>query len=188
MTIEEFEKQYKELFTSSPLTSLQFYDVNEYLMKLFKSRKEDIWAFDGGVEFHFGNRRITLGWDSFPECYTIHDKAFNEQVEFDFTPNELNPLESEKFKKFIGKTIQDVDFTWASFEFIDPINYESMKLHYVPVELQLKFENDEFWYIALVSFDLRKKSILENFRFDIRSDAIVVSVNVVPQLNLETQP
>lgn len=161
---ENQSKELTDFFISNKLSNIIFFQVNE---NYFELNNRNTFIIDGGVQFVFGSKFISLGWSSDNNHFILDNTPF-KSIYLNNNYKELNLKEITNYKK---TRIVNAYFNTEKFDCI--IDY-TMKIrtetHYV--ELFLEFENKSTLQIALINFEVDS----ENFKYSL-DDNILVSFN-----------
>jgi len=141
-------------------------------------------VLDGGVVFTLENRQqITFGWNKELE---LMDMQFCEPSALlkDLDFYEIEEV-SEKLQNALGgKTIADLEIEWNWYQMLDE-NFElEEKLHYAPLGLVLKFEDNQTLQLASIRFQLDGQT-LANAHYLPEGDMLVSLNELIPITLLE---
>jgi hypothetical protein len=169
--MEKTDAHFKSLFYNQVLKDIKFYNAKENFLAL---EPELQWVIQGGVEFIFEDKIITLGWNA--------EMQLNEMIEgdLDVLLGEIDVFDieldqREEFNQIKNKKIEDISFNWSWYQKMDDELELTDEKVFIPQEIRIKFENNATLQIATILFHLKQK-VLFNPVFDPQGN-ILISLN-----------
>lgn len=142
-------------FIGKQLTDIRLFNINEdYLLY----EPNACIVIDGGVELHFGEEVLSIGWNETTELIDLAPKPLANFVDELI----LLPIRSKEFKPealLLNKSVKSLDIKWNWYQTFDNKLKTIEELNYIPLELLFTFEDNSFLQVAAVSYDIRKGEV-----------------------------
>ncbi|MDT7831726.1 hypothetical protein RQM59_05005 [Flavobacteriaceae bacterium S356] len=145
------------------ILDIKTFNINENYME-FSDEKG--YAIDGGIEFHFVEKVITIGWNFEKESYEYAEMPYT--ASFDYY--ELN---LEKLNEFIGKRIISLELIETEFEVIVDYTMKTEKTKVIS-GVQIDFDNDLVLRVTTSFFEIDIENKLPvNISPDIQGNLLI---------------
>lgn len=159
---------FKAMFLSEKILSIKVFQINDTFYDL---KNKNQYMIDGGVEFKLPKGYLCFGFSSNFDQYILSTEPFQKN----YTHNnefELKPIEIPEIYNLINKKIIDVNFKVKEFNEVIDYTMKSQKIK-KPIEMLLKFENDEILQLSSINFDFDKNYEPEKYVYSTENEILI---------------
>ena len=163
-----------QIIKSGPVQKITLHQVNE---NFFELTKEGIWLVDGGIELTFPEGTISAAFHSSKQYLIIENKPIKNI----YTDNNISVLENDNIfilNQYLGKKIKNSSLKRIDFDAVVDYTMQTSKENHI-VEMILEFVDNSILQIALVSYDLEEHKTPENYSYDITSDVLISTKEIL---------
>nr|WP_299384150.1 hypothetical protein [Allomuricauda sp.] len=171
---EDLERDLKSILQSGPLSSINFYQVND---NFFELNDEGYWVIDAGIELTFPGGVVSAALSTELESFVIENKSVTQI----YTNDNFHLLENDNIlglRKYLGLHIVDVKFESLEFEYIVDYTMRTEKEKRF-VQMILEFQNKSIIQIAFVDYSLKEGMAPSDFSFDLQTDLLVSTKKIM---------
>lgn len=148
---ENFSNQ----FIGKQLTDIRLYNINtDYLLY----EPNACIVIDGGVELHFGEEVLSIGWNETSELVDLAQTPLANFVD----ELVLLPIRTKEFNPealLLNKSVKSLEIKWNWYQDVDHNLDTKGTLNYIPIQMNFTFEDNCTLQIAAVSYETKKNEI-----------------------------
>jgi len=164
------EEAINEIFIGQSLQNVEFYNVNDNYLEF---DPEGEWVLDGGVQLKTEVGQFCLGWSNKMQGYSFSDTLLMSDLLGDLSFYEIGAKDVDGIRRMIGCDIVGITYEWQSFELYDEDAQLLEEKSYFPVNLTLKFSNNQVLRVALVQFEVSKEKKMVNTSYDLHGEILI---------------
>lgn len=166
----ELENKIKGYLIGKELTDIDFYTIND---KYWVFDEDHTWVIDCGINLDFQDGSFSFGHDCEKGFYDIHFGKI-DHLAGEFVIKNLEAVNIEGIHNLIGKRVIDVKVKSNFYYDLDE-NYEPTEhKNFMPMEILVHFEDNNFLQLAAISFQVDKESKqIINAEYDSEADFLI---------------
>jgi hypothetical protein len=178
----ELENEIRNHLSGKELKGIEFYTIND---KYWVFDEDHTWVVDCGINLDFENDSFAFGWNSDKGFYDHHTGKI-ENLVGEYKIKDLEAVNIEGISNLIGKKISEVKVLCNYYFDLDE-NYEPTEnKNFMPMEMQITFENGDVLQMAAVRFEIDKESkSMKNVFYDSEAE-FLITLNKPVDIETET--
>jgi hypothetical protein len=147
------DQNLRDKIVGKTLTHLELFIISD---NFFVFEEEKRYVVDAGIGLLIGDVKFIFAWDTEKELFCLSHESMKsllgEKEYFRLNDDEILGL-----RELIGSTVKDVHCKWNFYQQYDEEGNLLEEKTFIPIEIQLEFDNDRLMHIAAVEFAISAK-------------------------------
>ena len=164
------EQELREKLVGKTLTHLELFIISD---NFFVFEEEKRYVVDAGIGLLIGDTKFIFAWDTEKELFCLSHESMKSLLG-DKEYFRLNDDEIAGLRELIGQTIENISCKWNFFQEYDEEGELKEDKTYIPIDIQLHFNNGRTLHLAAIEFAISAKDhSLMNPRYNSQANLYV---------------